>query len=253
MPGRVADQLASLVELDLLDQELIALRTEEKNAQPVLAGLRQALASRTLERDTVAGKHAATTKANHEGERELEMIERRAARAAKRLDGLFVSTQIEATQREIEQLAEQKDATEFAVLEGMELADQLTEALAGAEAAVADAQVLLDEAVAAWAARASVLTARCAELEAAQDLVLPKVHKDTLRMYMVGLENRQNHTPRGITRTEGIMCTMCRTDIPVLWVNEARIGDGIHKCLCCKRVIVGKIDIVLPEDEPDAD
>ncbi len=251
MTGRVADQLAALIELDLLDQELIALRGEEKSAPKVLAALVRQVQERSGVRDTTAGKLEATTKANREGERQLEVIERRVARAAARLDGLFVSTQIEATQREIEQLGLQRDEVEMAVLEGMEVADRLAEELVGAEAAVTEAEASLAVARAAWDERAPVVAARCAELETAQDAVLPKVHKDTLRMYMVGIENRQNSTPRGITRTNGIMCTMCQTDIPVVWVNEARNGEGIHLCLCCKRVIVGKVDVAL-SDEPTA-
>ncbi len=251
MAGRVADQLEALVELDLLDQELIGLRNEEKAAPVTLAALERDLDARVSARDAVSGKLEATKKANRDGERQLELIEHRATRAEKRLDGLFVSSQIEATKREIEQLAEQKDEVEIAVLEGMEVADTLAEELVAAKQAVIEVEGGLTVARAAWAERAPVLSARCKELEAAQDTVLPKVHKDTLRMYMVGLENRQNSTPRGVTRTDGIMCTMCQTDIPVRWVNEARTGEGIHKCLCCKRVLVGKVKLELPDDEPD--
>ncbi len=250
MAGRVADQLEALIELDLLDQELISLRNEEKAAPEAIAALERGLATCTSARDDLSTRLESTQKANRDGERELELIERRAARAEKRLDGLFVSSQIEATKREMEQLAEQKDEVEIAVLEGMEVADTLADELVAAKQAVTEAEAGLTVARAAWAERSPVLTARCVELEAAQDQVLPTIHKDTLRMYMVGLENRQNSTPRGITRTDGIMCTMCQTDIPVRWVNEARQGEGIHKCLCCKRVLVGKVIVTLPDDEP---
>lgn len=248
MAGRVADQLALLVDLDRLDQELIALRAEEKDVPQAIATRRADLDARTAARDGLKEQLEATKKANRDGERQLEMIERRAARATKRLDGLFVSSQIDATQREIEQLAEQKDEIEMTVLEGMEEADSLAEQLAVAEKALVDGQQQLDSVAAAWEARRPELETRCGELEAAQDEVVPKIHKDTLRKYMVGLENRQNSRPRGITRTEGIMCTMCQVDIPVRWVNEARQGDGVHNCLGCKRVLVGKVLLELPED-----
>ncbi len=246
MAGRVADQLAALVELDLLDQELIALRNEEKSAPVAIAAIERSLSTHVSARDDLSARLESTKKANRDGERELDLIERRATRAEKRLDGLFVSSQIEATRREMEQLAEQKDEVEIAVLEGMEVADALADELVAAKQAVTESEAGLSIARAGWAERAPVLSARCAELETAQDAVLPNVHKDTLRMYMVGLENRLNSAPRGVTRTDGIMCTMCQTDIPVRWVNEARQGDGIHKCLCCKRVLVGKVEIELP-------
>jgi len=249
MAGLYVEHLALLVELDRLDQELIGLRAEQRNVPKAIAARQAQLDGLIAEQERVGALLDTQKKTNRDGERELELIERRSARARKRLDGLFVSSQIEATEKEIAALAEQKDEVEFAVLEGMEEADALAAALATAQQAVLDGQSELSSVMSAWAARSPEVAARLDELEVAQKQVVPKIHKDTLRMYMVGLENRQNTQPRGITRSDGINCTMCQTDLPVRWVNEARVGDGVHACLGCKRVLVGKILEELPEED----
>ena len=242
MAGRFSEELALLVDLDTLDQELLELRAEQRDVPKSIAVRQSELVRLTGVRDALGVSLDATKKITRDGERNLEAIERRVARATKRLEELFVSTQIEATEREIIQLGEQQDEAEVTVLESMELVDALTEQLTSATLAVAEAEALLDAAQAAWDARRPVVQARVATLEGEHAVVTGKITRETLRKYLVGFENRQNSRPRGITRTDGIMCTMCQLDVPVRWVNEARTGDGVHACLGCKRVIAGKVD-----------
>ncbi len=239
MPGPCADALASLITLDALDQELLALRAEAARVPAELAARQTEIGEASKARDALTETLGAKRSAQREAERELEDVERRTERAHKRMENLFTNEQIAATQREIAQLGDRQDALEGTILELMEEVDDLEGRESSANEAIDGAQASLDADSAAWEARNGVVTARIAALEGEVAALKPTIDGEAMKAYVIGFENRRNRHHRGVTWTEGIMCTQCRTEAPARWVNEAMNGDGIHRCLGCKRVLVG--------------
>ncbi|MCO4771106.1 MAG: hypothetical protein KDA24_13815 [Deltaproteobacteria bacterium] len=239
MPGPFTEDIARLIQLDALDQELLALQAEQVETPQALETRRGDIAAASEARDAIASELQTQEAKQRDAERELEEVERRQARAHKRMESLSTNEQIAATEREIAKLGEQIDTLEGDVLEVMEEVDGLTERLASATSAIDGAQAGLDADKATWDPRQAVITGRIAELEAAIGEVKPTIGAEAAKAYLIGYENRGNRHHRGATFTDGVMCTMCRTEAPARWVNEARNGDGIHRCLGCKRVLVG--------------
>jgi predicted nucleic acid-binding Zn-ribbon protein len=239
MSGPHLATLAQLVDLDALDQELLALRAEQAKTPVGLAARKAEIGSAGEARDAIAQRLASHGARQRELERELEGVEKRAQRARDRLPVLSTSEQIAATEREILHLGEQRDEHEFAILEEMEQVDVLKAQLSSADEALARANASLSQDSEAWSARSAAVAARVTELEAAIAALTPQIAHDGYKAYRIGFENRNNRNHIGVTRTDGIMCVQCRTEVPARWVNEARRGEGIHRCPGCKRVLVG--------------
>jgi len=239
MPGPCADALASLITLDALDQELLALRAESETVPAGLTERGAEIQAASEARDALSAALAGKRTAQREAERELEDVERRIGRAHKRMENLFTNEQIAATQREIAQLGDRQDALEGTILELMEEVDDLEGREGSANEAIESAQGALDADAAAWEARRAVVTARVGVLESEIGTLKPTIDAEAMKAYVIGFENRRNRHHRGVTWTEGVMCIQCRTEAPARWVNEAMNGDGIHRCLGCKRVLVG--------------
>lgn len=249
MPGPYTAALALLRDLDALDQELLALQAELVTTPVGLAERRSDIAGASLARDAIAEKLAEHQSRQRDHERDLEAIETRQTRASKRLEALFVAEQISATEREIGQLGEQKDQEELAILELMEETDELSGQLDSANRAISEAEssVAADQTV--WDARLPVVQGRITELEAAVGALTPSIPHEAMKAYRIGYDNRNNRRHQGVTLTDGVMCVLCRTEIPARWVNESRNGDGIHRCLGCKRVLGGADPKTLSHDE----
>ena len=239
MPGPHTESIAALQELDRLDQELLALRAEAADTPAGLAARAAEIQAAAEARAAIASELAAVEAKQRDAERELNDIERRTERANKRMSALTSAEQIAATERELSQLAELQDEVEGTVLELMEETDGLGDRLTAAIDAIGGAERQLGEDESTWELRAAVVEGRIGELVGAIDVLRPTIDKEAMKAYTIGFENRRNRSRRGVTYTEGIMCTMCRTEAPARWVNEARNGDGIHRCLGCKRVLVG--------------
>ncbi len=249
MPGPHTESIAALQELDRLDQELLGLRAEALETPSELAVRAAEIKAATEARDAIASELAAMEAKQRDAERELNDIERRIERANKRIGALTSAEQIAATERELGQLGELQDEIEGTVLELMEEIDGLGDRLTAANNAIGGAERQLEEDQGTWAARAVVVEGRIGELVGAIDVLRPRIDKEAMKAYTIGFENRRNRSRRGVTYTEGIMCTMCRTEAPARWVNEARNGDGVHRCLGCKRVLVGAVET----DDEDAE
>jgi len=247
MPGPHTEAIALLRDLDALDQELLALQAELATTPVGLAERRSDIAGASLARDAIAEKLAEHQSRQRDHERDLEGIEGRQKRANKRLEALFVAEQIAATEREIGQLAEQRDEEEFAILELMEQIDVLSGQLASANQAITEAESSVSSDQAVWDGRTPVVQARIAALQTAIEQLTPTIPHEAMKAYRIGYDNRNNRRHQGVTLTEGVMCILCRTEIPARWVNESRNGDGIHRCLGCKRVLGG----AAPKSEAD--
>jgi|GEM_PF-2484202 len=239
MAGPYTEAIKQLIELDALDQELLALRAERAETPNKLVAQEAEIGIAAEARDLIAARLATAQSGQRSHEADLEDVERRRTRASKRLEALYVAEQISATEREITQLGEQADELEMSILEFMEQVDVASAELERANGAIAHADKGLASDKVAWEARVPVVDARITELDAAVAALIPQISGEAHKAYRIGYENRSNRRRQGCTRTDGVMCILCRTEIPARWVNEARNGDGIQRCLGCKRVLVG--------------
>ena len=175
-----------------------------------------------------------------EGEREIDVIARKYKRAADRMPHLAVSSQIEATQREMAGHAEARDALEMTVLEAMELADEQAVALAGAAELVASLEGVLAERTAAWEARAGGLQETAGRLAHVREEVASPLPSDLMRRYRGGVNasSAGRRVKGGATTVSDATCDTCWAQIPRRWVNETLARKAVYCCQTCKRVLL---------------
>ena len=248
--AEIVEEVRNLVLLDRLDHEWWTCK-QELEATPRAIVSEQATAD-ALRATAEATRQqlAATRKAVASGEADLASTEKRRNRAIKRMPTMMTSTQIEATQREITTLSGEAEALEEAILEGMELTEELEARLAAEDQAVADADAALVTRRAVWLERSSALDARCLTLEVERDPVEKGLRADAGRGYKVGWRLGRFNPPSGITGVKGYVCGTCHNRVSPLWVQESQKWAGLHACDTCKRVIVFDPDAPPPVAAP---
>ena len=245
----IADQVRSLLRLQILDGERHELRTELAATPRALAATREEVDAASAVRDATEAACKAKKKAVAGDERAMEGVERRRDRAKKRMPNLSTSTQIEATQREIATLTEEASQLEEQILIGMDEQEELEATFAEQVDAVAAAEAALAGRVQAWAERQAVLTARLAELDAAREPRFEALRTDIARRYTLAWAQRYKPAG-GITRVDGFICVTCNGRVSPKWIQESKNHAAIHACDNCKRLLVYDPDAV-PEPPPE--
>lgn len=207
-------------------------RTELAVAQANLEHLRETA-------DAIEAQLAAVTAEQGRFEAEATVVTERIAQIDTHLyDGTVVAHKdLEAMQAEQEHLRERLVGIEDHVIEQMEAAEPLQDALdaavvpvAEAVGAAAAAQRELDEAVA-------VVEAELAELEADRVRAAAGIDGALLATYE---SLRARHGGVGVARLEGARCMGCHLEIPAGELDQLRKAatDAVVLCPECNRILV---------------
>jgi len=236
----IEEQLAAVRNLDALDRARWAAERELEATPLQLVEERAAVAAAGAERDRLAVALKAAQATVREGERDLSVLERRRKRAADRMPYLTSSTQIEATQREVATLGDERDELETTILEGMEVVEGLEGDFAAATSSAALLDGALGERTASWEARRGSLEAIVAEKSAARDVVAAPLPSELMRMYRAGVKASASgrRDPAGATTVDGATCNTCWAEVPRRWVNETIARKQIYACQTCKRIVL---------------
>jgi len=236
----IEEQLTAVRSLDTLDRARWAAEERLESLPKQLAEERAAVAGAVAEQTRLEGELAAAQARVREGERELAVIERRRKRAADRMPYLTSSTQIEATQREVAKLEEERDAVELATLEVMEEVETLEGGLAAARDLAETVARAIAKREADWAAEKGSLEAVVAEKAAAREAVVAPLSAELMRMYRGGVKASSlgKRTKAGATTVDGATCNTCWAEVPRRWVNETIARRAIYTCQNCKRIVL---------------
>ena len=234
----VADTSRALVAVDRIDPERWNLDAERRDEPAAIAADVAALDARRAEVARLEGELERCRSDVATAEKELDGVDRRRNRAKKRLAEVFTSTQIEATQREIETLSERAGELEEETLLGMERGEELQVQLGKERAGVEQDAADRAGRRAAWADRDARIGARVAALDAERAPLWSGLRSDVARRYKVGWNMPYYKPPSGLTSANGGVCTTCRTSISARWVQECRAHTALHACDSCKRILV---------------
>ncbi len=236
----VRSQITTILRLDALDQTAWGLEQEALAEPQGISAEELRLADFFTEQEALQGKRNHSRRTLSDNERMLEDVETRQKRASGRMALLVTSTQIEATQREIASLEQQRSDLEDYILEGMD-------ALEGLDAELEVVAQRLDEGLQAladrkqrWTSRRSALEAQQQALRSERDPLFATLNSEARRTYEVGWDaslRGQRMPPAGITQVDGDICVTCRKRVPPLWINEVKSFRALHSCDGCKRLL----------------
>lgn len=240
MTGPAVDTVRTLLQLSSLDDELRTV-LEELGATP------RQIADAGVAVSELAERHAgvelvclAEQKRGRACETELATVEKRIERANSRLGNLISEDQINATQRELASLHEQRDQFEEQALIAMERIDsfQIDRERIGGE--LQSMREALEESGGQWSERSPVLQGRADELSRFRDELQGELNSEQRRLYSTAI-GRGAHgasPPAGITVVDGFICRTCHKRLPPMWVNESRVWMRLYCCDGCKRILV---------------
>ena len=240
MTGPAVDIVRSLLQLSSLDDELRTV-LDELDATPLQLAEGEAIESELAER--YAGVELvclAEEKRGRACETELATVEKRIERAGSRLANLISEDQINATQRELASLRDQRDELEEKALVAMERVDSLQTDRERLSGELETKRHALEEIRAKWAERSPVLQGRADELSAFRDSLKGELSGEHRRLYStaIGRGAYGASPPAGITAVDGFICRTCHKRLPPMWVNESRVWARLYCCDGCKRILV---------------
>lgn len=171
-------------------------------------------------------------------EREIEQFRVRLAKEQQRLYGgeihnaremQSVEAEIEATQRRVEE-------HEDALLEAMEVAEDLGARIEERARTADQTRAEIAELEAERDRAAQQLLAERAELDLVRDQLRDQLGAAAVDRY----DAVRERFPSGVAVGElsGMSCTSCRIDLPHAEVNELRDGDALATCPNCRRLLV---------------
>ena len=240
MTGPAVDIVRSLLQLSSLDDELRTV-LEELDATPRQLADGEAVESELAERHAgVELVCLAEQKRGRACETELATVEKRIERASSRLANLISEDQINATQRELASLREQRDQLEEKALIAMERIDSLQTDRERIGSELETKRQALEEIRGQWLERSPVLQGRAEELTGFRDGLRDELSGEHRRLYStaIGRGAYGASPPAGITAVDGFICRTCHKRLPPMWVNESRVWARLYCCDGCKRILV---------------
>lgn len=250
MPLTVNDQIEAIRALNLLDKARWAAEDELASTPKQLEEEQGAVGASIADRDRLATELTAAQARVRGGEREIDELERRQKRASDRMPNLTSSSQIEATEREVARLIEEREEIEMTTLEVMEEVDGLKGQLQAATELAESVGAVLTKRAGAWGARKVSLEQTVAEKAAAREIVVAPLSSELMRLYRAGVNASNVGRGKGGATTEtDATCDTCWAEIPRRWINETIARKGLYSCQTCKRIIIADRVVKEPSAE----
>lgn len=228
-------ELQTLVRLQQVDTALDAARRELEQVESQLGESAELVAAReglaAVQRQLRDAQHQA-----RELEYRIQELTGKIATDEGRLYGGKVSTRdLDALQREIEHLRQQRAKLEDDLLVQMEQVEQLQRGQEEAGQTVAARQRQWEADQAELIARRDTLRQLVAERDAQRTQIAAQVSAPTLAIY-----EELRHSRRGlaVVPVERNTCRGCRIAVPTSVVTQARLGRAIVRCPSCGRILV---------------
>jgi predicted nucleic acid-binding Zn-ribbon protein len=226
------DQLLALQEIDT------ALRAAETAKAALDDG--SALAAEIAQQEVTLRdlKRALESASADLKDRELALatVEEKKKSAERRAYGGTVSNprELEGLEKDIQQLAHQKDRLESEILDLYDVVEQRTAAVEQQRTLVEEARARLERTRDEYAARLASINARLEELTASRVALLPAVDPAALRQYET-IRQRANNL--GLAVAENGVCSGCNVAIPSTTLKRLAQAQGLLTCDSCGRIL----------------
>ena len=228
------ESLRRLLDLQKLDDELVALEAEQKEVPNKRSGIEQRLAACATKLET-SKEDLKTAEAD---QRRCESVVQDREAGLLKLEGqqpqVKTNAAYTALLSEIEQAKESISEGETQILEGMETIEAAKALVADAEREAGQMRSRLADDEKALAAREKELEARLAVLREQRGGVEGDIDGDLMRRYEKVVARRRP----GLVVVNGEMCSGCRVDIPAQNFIEILRCEKIVSCGNCNRILV---------------
>lgn len=232
------DELIALQDLDTgIDQR--RHRIETHPARAALTAAQAAVRAAVDQRNALASQRADIATTQKGIEREVADVEAKIAHVNGQLYGGSVTSpkELEALQHEIGTLTDIQRGFEDQVIEQMELAEPVDEALAAAEAAIVEAETTATQAEGDLTIAVAELQAELADLEPQRDATVAGLPADLVAEYDL---LRRQLGGVAAARLVGGRCEGCHLSLPAVEVDTIKKmapGEVAH-CPECGRILV---------------
>lgn len=231
------EQLALLIQLQEVDQRLNQQKEEQKrlpedlkNAEQPLIQARSALSE---------GKTALEmlNKERKEKEQALQAAEEKIVKLKGRLTELKTNKEYQTHLQEIESANTEKGKIEEILLLAMDKVDLLKKELAAKEGALAEEEKKFQAQKGEMETRLQQLAESAQQLEGEWTAIAGKANKRLLDEY-----KRLSVSRKGVAVAplKGNICTGCHFSLPPQLIAEVKMGEKIHTCTYCHRILYVK-------------
>lgn len=225
------DDLVLLAEVDRQDRVVDRIRKDKQAADASVTDGRAAVKAAEAELERLKGELAASNQQLREHQRSIETYEARRTSAQRVLEG--GGGDPEAAQRQLDAVADILDDLETKVLEGMERAEALAEAIQAAETAIEEAKAAKQHAEDEHPRTIAALKAEYATAKAARDKAFGELDRATQSKY----EAVRQRKGRAVATIENESCKACRRVVQPKHLADLQRGL-IEPCRGCGRWLI---------------
>lgn len=226
--------LAALIALQELDTAAEAARRRIAEMPAREAALADAIATAEATREAAAARMAGNQDTRRELEKQVAAVDSRLSRFEDHKAAVKTNQEFTALLHEIETAKAEKDGVEDRILEALEEADAIAEAVAAAERAVSDAKAVAAEGQKALARERQAVDEELARLEQARAVEIRHVEPTLLARYDQLLKQRKGIA---VAAMEGEICAACYVRQRPHAAQQVRRNDEIMACESCQRIL----------------
>lgn len=229
------EDLKTLVELQQVDSELLALERAKGDLPKRVLELKSQLEQITARRHEKTEALAAAQKDRRAAEGALQMAKERKKKYDEQLYSVRNNKEYDAVTAEIEMAVFDIDENETKILQEIELEDGLKKEVAEQEERLAAAQSEFDAQQAILTEREMETRSMTGTFQQQRDALVAKLRKPILSAYLRILNGKDGLAVVSVIRGS---CGGCSTRIPPQRVMEIREMNQIRYCESCGRILV---------------
>ena len=227
--------------LQRLDQEIDGKKREAEEAARQLQALEKAVEQRTADAKRLRDDHAEAKARQGKTERELAEVEDRMKDRRMRLQRIRSEKELQATQREIDNLKGRITELEERELQVLEETETLGAELSAAEKNLREGEQALELERAALIAREAALVGEIDRDSAARKELAQNLDEEMMRRYELLFARRGGVA---VVPVRDGTCQGCHMHVPPQLFNQILRGEQVFDCPSCKRIL-----FALPNDE----